>query len=72
VVYFGFGHIQDASLKPQKDSSQSPDAANNSVSNSTSNSEEVLSFGTVKKRHSAGDAVDRNTKSKSLFLPDYR
>lgn len=71
MVYFGFGHIQDASLKPHKDSSQSPDPANNSVSNSTSNSEEVLS-GTVKKRYSAGDAIDRTTKSKSLFLPDYR
>ncbi|ODN01939.1 Rho GTPase-activating protein 15 [Orchesella cincta] len=53
----------------QKGSNEQTQAIN---SNSTSNSEEVLSFGTVKKRHSAGDAIDRGTKSKSLFLPDYR
>lgn len=42
------------------------------MSNSTSNAEELLSFGSVKKRHSAGDAVDRSTKSKSLFLERYK
>ncbi|CAL8147793.1 unnamed protein product [Orchesella dallaii] len=53
----------------QKGSSEQTPAIN-SISNSNSNSEEVLSYGTVKKRHSAGDAIDRGTKSKSLFLPE--
>lgn len=73
MKYFGSA-TQDPPPKQPKDSSTShtTDVTNKSGSNSTSNSEELLSFGTVKKRHSAGDAIDRNTKSKSLFLPDYR
>lgn len=62
-------------MKSPKDSAEQAEVALSVPvpSSSTSNSEEVFSFSsTVKKRHSAGDAIDRGAKSKSLFLPDYR